>query len=392
MEGVACAVVLAVTFNGAALARVPASPEITATCGGGTPASFGPGAHVDHADAAIYQLDWANGDRKRIVARNRELVSRWVKILGQIGFEGIRYDHADKSWCGVVLARGESKHAVRWSTKLGANGTLEHHFEGMPPEVYFLYLQMQNVARTQEVCGEEVREQRPIVGSIAVSCHEGSGPDASLGGVRILADGEVVSWRTQQASGKTQQCSSVIGRHSTAIADWNALLNEARFEGLESPTVMTGIALYCELERSSGTGTHSVLAVAPGTKAERWAAVIKVNSELMSLALDAFPFHTVGRAETVQVRLRDAGTRAALANAEVYVANGAAGSCFTESCPRDDLYWRGRSDADGLVLVPKRFTTATTRIETAQHVARRMAEGSPGSDGALALELMPHGR
>jgi hypothetical protein len=362
-----------------------AAVGISAVCGSGTPSAFAPGASANDRDGSIYYVDWANGHLSHKIARNVPLVARWRETLERIAFAQVRYDHFGKPWCGVIRSADGVQHAVRWPTAVSENGSLAHQFAGVPAEVWFVYLEMQQVAVNGEVCAA-AGDGYEVEGSIALQC-AGPGAESTRAELRILQDGDFVASRSQAAS--NQQCSTVVGHHPRALAQWHAALDEAELEELPDHDPLFPDRT-CALERTRGGVTHRVHLGTQRPADPRWKAVDTVVNELAVMAGGRLRFTAAGPGNDVKkVTLLDAFTARAVAAADVLVSSDNGIRCISAPCPTDPVEWRGRTDASGTVLVPARFVTEETVIGTRAHDARYVDEAARGTDGALVLELVP---
>jgi hypothetical protein len=362
-----------------------AAVELSAECGSGTPSMFAPGVSASDRDGSIYYVDWANGNLSYKLARDLPLVTRWRETLERIGFAQIRYDHWGKPWCGIVWSADGVRHAVRWPTAVSDSGSLEHRFEGMPAEVWFVYLEMQQVAVNGEVCAE-VGGESEYTGSIALQC-AASGDELSRAEIRILPDGDLLLSRLEPTPGR--RCATVIGSHPGALQHWHASLDEAEFEELpDHAAAFPNVG--CTIERTRDDVTHRVR-LGPARPADsRWKVVDPVASELAVMAGGRLRFNASGPGSEVEkVTLLDAFTARAIASADVLVASDNGIRCEIAPCPTERVEWRGRTDTSGRVLLPTRFVTEMTVVGTPAHQTRSIDDATKGADGALALELIP---
>jgi hypothetical protein len=359
--------------------------EISAACGSGTPSAFAPGASASTRDGSIYYVDWANGSLSYKIARNVPLVARWHETLERMGFEQIRYGDFGQPWCGIIRSADGGQHAVRWPTAVNENGSLAHNFEGMPAEVWFVYLEMQQVAVNGEVCAN-AGDAYEVTDSIALQC-PGPGGEPTRAELRVLSDGDFIASRLQAAP--HQQCSTVIGHHPRALEQWHAVLDEAELEELPDHDPLRPDRT-CTLERTRGGVTHRVHLGTQRPADSRWMAVDTVVNELAVMSGGRLGVTATGQGSEVRrFTLLDALTARAAAAADVLVASDNGIRCIAAPCPTDRVEWRGRTDSSGTVLVPARFVTEMTAIGTRAHDARSVSDAVRGPDGALVLELIP---
>jgi hypothetical protein len=87
------------------------------------------------------------------------------------------------------------------------------------------------------------------------------------------------------------------------------------------------------------------------------------------LAVQDPPRHPIlrGAGDTIRIRLVDAATGRPIADSEVEVYTDNGIRCVTAPCPTDGLTWRGRSDAQGVVAVPKSAVNVVAHIGTPRH-------------------------
>ena len=80
-----------------------------------------------------------------------------------------------------------------------------------------------------------------------------------------------------------------------------------------------------------------------------------------------------GAGDSVHVRLLDAVTAKALANADVELWSDNGIRCVKAPCPTDGKQWKGTSDASGRVTIPKASLNTTANIKPGHSTATSLA-------------------
>jgi hypothetical protein len=96
--------------------------------------------------------------------------------------------------------------------------------------------------------------------------------------------------------------------------------------------------------------------------------------------------------ETVRVKLLDAFSGEVISNSEVRVYSDNGIRCFRAPCPTNGKKWKGRSDANGYVVIPTNILQRSTDISTpAYRGGKNLIGGSEqDNDGAWVVELYPN--
>lgn len=98
------------------------------------------------------------------------------------------------------------------------------------------------------------------------------------------------------------------------------------------------------------------------------------------------------KGETVRVKLLDAYSGGIISNSDVEVYSDNGVRCFRAPCPTNGKQWRGRSGADGYVVIPTDILQQSTSISTpAYRGGKDLIGGSElDMDGAWVVELIPN--
>jgi hypothetical protein len=378
-----------------AIAALVAAPSaragvISAVCGGSAQLAAVAGVSADDADGTISAVDGSRGYGLYVIARDPHAVAEWNQALARMGFARIVYDRSDAPWCGLIHEVDGVRHAVRWPAQLAANGSVAHRFEGMPADVWSLYVAMQGVGLDGEVCAEiePFNERRlpgrDVVGSLALRCSAVETADGHEE-LRILPGGDFALSRIEPAANR--HCTALLGNDARALEQWHDALDEAQFDGLPQHAA-TLAANACIVERVGADNTHRVLVGAAEAAGERGAIVARVANEIRVVAGRRFRFDaSLPGGETRRLTLLDAFAVAPIADTDVIVTSGDAIRCISAPCPSDVVEWRGRTDAAGDLLVPARFVSATTDIGTRMH--EQQSVPAAATPGANVLALVP---
>jgi hypothetical protein len=93
--------------------------------------------------------------------------------------------------------------------------------------------------------------------------------------------------------------------------------------------------------------------------------------------------------ESVRMRLLNARSGAAIANADITLESDAGDRCIRAPCPSTSTDWTGRSDARGEVIVRTRALRATTIISSPTAWANLVERSEQNADGTWTVELDP---
>ena len=98
------------------------------------------------------------------------------------------------------------------------------------------------------------------------------------------------------------------------------------------------------------------------------------------------------KGETVRVKLLDEFSGEVISNSDVEVSSDNGRRCIRAPCDTNNKEWRGRSDANGYVVIPTEFLQQTTDISTPSHRGGKdLISGSERAmDGAWVVELIPN--
>jgi hypothetical protein len=96
--------------------------------------------------------------------------------------------------------------------------------------------------------------------------------------------------------------------------------------------------------------------------------------------------------DTLHLRLLDAVTTRAIANAEVEITSGSGIICRRSPCPTNEKRWSGRTDGEGSVMAPSDALQVMTSIGTPAHRADLIADSYEAEDGAWVVEMFPRER
>ena len=91
--------------------------------------------------------------------------------------------------------------------------------------------------------------------------------------------------------------------------------------------------------------------------------------------------------DSVRVQLLDAATAKPFANAEVELWSDNGIRCIKAPCPTDGKQWKGTSDANGRVTIPKSTLNTTANIKTASFNGDLTNDATSDAKGGWSIEL-----
>ena len=91
--------------------------------------------------------------------------------------------------------------------------------------------------------------------------------------------------------------------------------------------------------------------------------------------------------DSVHVRLLDAATAKPIASTDVEVQSDNGIRCIKAPCPTDGKQWKGTSDADGRVTIPKSALNTTAHIKTAAYDGDLVGDATSDAKGEWNIEL-----
>ncbi len=91
--------------------------------------------------------------------------------------------------------------------------------------------------------------------------------------------------------------------------------------------------------------------------------------------------------DSVYVRLLDAATAKPIANTEAEVQSDNGIRCIKAPCPTDGKQWKGTSDTDGRVVIPKSALNKTANIHTAKYDGDLVGDATSDGKGLWSIEL-----
>ena len=91
--------------------------------------------------------------------------------------------------------------------------------------------------------------------------------------------------------------------------------------------------------------------------------------------------------DSVHVRMLDAATAKPIANTDVEMFSDNGIRCIKAPCPTDGKHWKGTSDADGRVTIPKSALNTTANIKTATYDGDLVGDATSDSKGGWNIEL-----
>jgi hypothetical protein len=92
--------------------------------------------------------------------------------------------------------------------------------------------------------------------------------------------------------------------------------------------------------------------------------------------------------DSVHVRLLDAGTAKPIASSDVEMFSDNGIRCIKAPCPTDGKQWKGTSDADGRVTIPKSALNTTSNIKTAAYDGDLIADATSDAKGGWNIEMI----
>jgi hypothetical protein len=91
--------------------------------------------------------------------------------------------------------------------------------------------------------------------------------------------------------------------------------------------------------------------------------------------------------ESVHVRLLDATTTKPIANTNVEVQSDNGIRCIRAPCPTDGKEWKGSSDSNGRVTIPRSALNTTANIKTAGYDGDLVGDATSDAKGEWSVEL-----
>ncbi len=98
------------------------------------------------------------------------------------------------------------------------------------------------------------------------------------------------------------------------------------------------------------------------------------------------------KGDSLRLRLVDAMTAQPIANAEIEIQSDNGIRCIKAPCPTHGNSWKGRSDASGIVVIPKGALNTTARLRGAAHQGDLIEDVEPNASGGWTAELFPEER
>jgi hypothetical protein len=95
--------------------------------------------------------------------------------------------------------------------------------------------------------------------------------------------------------------------------------------------------------------------------------------------------------ESVDVRLLDAATAKPIANTAVEVQSDNGIRCIKAPCPTDAKQWKGTSDANGRVTIPRSALNTTANIKTAGYDGDLVGDATSDATGVWSVDLFSDG-
>jgi hypothetical protein len=91
--------------------------------------------------------------------------------------------------------------------------------------------------------------------------------------------------------------------------------------------------------------------------------------------------------DSVHVRLLDAGTAKPIANSDVELYSDNGIRCIKAPCPTDGQQWKGTSDADGRVTIPKSALNTTANIKSAAYNGDLVGDATSDTKGGWNIAM-----
>ena len=91
--------------------------------------------------------------------------------------------------------------------------------------------------------------------------------------------------------------------------------------------------------------------------------------------------------DSVHVRLLDASTVLPIANSVVELTSDNGIRCIKAPCPTDGKQWKGASDANGHVVIPKSALNSVATIKSVAYQGDLLNDATPGAKGEWNVEL-----
>lgn len=85
---------------------------------------------------------------------------------------------------------------------------------------------------------------------------------------------------------------------------------------------------------------------------------------------------SIDRKGNLRLLIKDKKTRAPLARREVEIYSDNGIRCITAPCPTNGIEWRGKTDSQGYVIVPKRIRQVSMTISIDGYVAEELNQAS----------------
>lgn len=110
---------------------------------------------------------------------------------------------------------------------------------------------------------------------------------------------------------------------------------------------------------------------------------LSLSTLLVSIVLAA----TTAAQDAVRLKLLDAFSGHALVNADVEIFSDSGIRCESSPCDTGAVTWKGKSDANGYVIVPHETIKQVTSVQTSSHKGELEQDSERDRSGAQLVEL-----
>jgi hypothetical protein len=104
---------------------------------------------------------------------------------------------------------------------------------------------------------------------------------------------------------------------------------------------------------------------------------------------DTPPTILAAKGDSVHVKLFDAATARPIASTEMELYSDNGIRCIKAPCPTDGKSWKGKTDANGRLTIPKSALNATANLKSATYSGDLVTDATPDASGDWTVELFP---